>query len=60
MEEVNDSDNDHYVIYGHALPEIDEEGATSKKLKPVPKKDLCSFDGKPFLFSRISFLEIKE
>ena len=36
MEEVNDSDNDHYVIYGHALPEIDEEGATSKKLKPVP------------------------
>ena len=27
---------DHYVIYGNALPEIDEEGASSKKLKPVP------------------------
>ena len=31
-----EDDEDHYVIYGHALPEIDEEGATSKKLKPVP------------------------
>ena len=35
MDEVNDSE-DHYVIYGHALPEIDEEGASSKKLKPIP------------------------
>ena len=31
-----EEDEDHYVIYGHALPEIDEEGASSKKLKPVP------------------------
>ena len=33
---MNEDDPDHFVVYGNALPSLDEEEASVKKLKPVP------------------------
>ena len=37
-----EDDPDHFVIYGNALPSLEEEEASAKKMKPIYVEDQVS------------------
>ena len=41
---MDNSDPDNFVIYGNALPELEEEEASAKKMKPVPVEEQVATD----------------
>ncbi len=44
IKNMEDQDQDHFVVYGNALPSLEEEEASSKKLKPVPIEEQIATD----------------
>ena len=41
---MESSEPDHFVIYGNALPVLEEENASAKKMKPVPVEEQIATD----------------
>ena len=39
-----EDDPDNFVIYGNALPALEEEEASAKKMKPVPIEEQVATD----------------
>ena len=39
-----EDDPDHFVIYGNALPSLEEEEASAKKMKPIYVEDQVATD----------------